>query len=67
VPVVAERTFLQQFLSEVEPAAPFSSAAAHSHAPRLGGLGVHPGSPRKVRTVEPTHLAWSWEHQCTEV
>lgn len=65
--VVSERAFLQQFLPEVEPAAPFSLAAAHSHALRLGGLGVGPGFPRKMRTAEPAYIAWSWEHQCTEV
>lgn len=33
-----ERTFLLQFLPEVEPAAPFSLAAARGHVLGLGGL-----------------------------
>lgn len=44
--VVSKRAFLQQFLPEVELAAPFSLAAARSHALSLGGLGsvlVSPG------------------------
>lgn len=52
VQVVAERTFLWQFLPEVEPTASCRLAAAHSHALRLGGLGVGCGFPRKVRTAE---------------
>lgn len=45
--MVSKRTFLQQFLPEVELAAPFSLAAAQSLVLRLAGLGVRPGFPRK--------------------